>query len=275
MPSLRETQDLFARALLRGEPTPELAALVRGPADRSAHDSIAVYVRNYRGSLHRALEETYPVTRSLVGENYFTLLASHYIAGHPSTSRNLNAYGARFGEFLQEILPTRPEAAHLEYVADVAKLEWCWYWSYHAADNGPFDFDALAQVMASEEIDIRLLPSRSLSLISSPYPVHEIWSLVRSGSLEAGYILRRGDYRIVVSRTDGFIPRIRAVSREFWDILRRVVDGDSLKQICLDHSGEDDPEALVGFVAEAVRSRWIAGFETHACGQGGDDRESA
>ena len=75
----------------------------------TAARGVEVYRNNYRGNLHDTLASAYPVIRQLVGEQFFRLLAKHYIEHHPSHSGNLHCYGsemAKFPDAVSKILNT-------------------------------------------------------------------------------------------------------------------------------------------------------------------------
>src|SRR5262245_48093331 len=116
MPSLRELQQDFSRALLGGSDQ-AIAASVRG--DRlDPRQRVQIYRNHLRISLREALAATFPVIRRLVGEDYFAAVARAFVERHPPRSPVLAEYGADLPAFLAEA-PNAPA-----YLPDVARLEW-------------------------------------------------------------------------------------------------------------------------------------------------------
>lgn len=92
-----------------------------------------VYRNNVVVSLIDALADTYPVVQQLVGEEFFRAMAREFALAHPPTSPVMAFYGDGFVEFIGAF----PPAAALPYLADVARLEYCYVQVYHAAEEAP------------------------------------------------------------------------------------------------------------------------------------------
>ena len=93
----------------------------------------AVYRNNVMLSLIDALADTFPVTQELVGEEFFRVMAKHFVQAQPPRSRLLAFYGDSFADFVDSFAPAAP----VPYLADVARLEMCRVRAYHAADVPP------------------------------------------------------------------------------------------------------------------------------------------
>lgn len=124
-------------------------------------------------TLTDALAGVYPVTRRLVGDDFFVATARTYLTDKPPMVRCLIDAGADFADFLDGFDP----AAALPYLGDVARLEWAWHSAFHAADAVPIDATALRAVGADEAPGLRLFLHPSARLVSSRYPVHRIWQV--------------------------------------------------------------------------------------------------
>src|SRR5262249_18523791 len=80
----------------------------------------AIYQRNLLSNLRAALGAAYPIVRRLVGDAFFNEAADRFARVHPSTSGDLHRYGESFPDFIAAYAPARS----LEYLPDVARLEW-------------------------------------------------------------------------------------------------------------------------------------------------------
>lgn len=194
MPSLRESQERFAAALL-------------GPANPEPR--IGIYRRNVFGNWRSALAATYPVVRELVGVPFFDAMADHYADACPSTSGDLNEFGGELARFMRGY----PPLGGLDYVADVAALEWALDEAARAADarGSPA---GVAQRLAATPISrltrtrLRLHPAARL--VACGHPALRIWEIHQPGYAGAfAADLDAGGEWLLVTRPD----RVAAVER--------------------------------------------------------------
>lgn len=112
-----------------------------------------------------ALEETFPKTREALGHAEFNQLSRQYVE-HPGVAGfPLDQIGRIFADFL--------EARQIdEAVADLARIEWAWLESYHAAEAAPLQLADLAGLGEDSilEVGIRLHPSvRTVAFTNPPH----------------------------------------------------------------------------------------------------------
>src|SRR5205814_9966121 len=102
------------------------------------------------------------------GDAQFSESASdRYVQPQPPAGPCLFGYG----ETLPDFLATFPPCRHLEYLPDVARLEWAINRALHAEDAVALDPRWLASVPPDDvgRLTFRLHPS--VSLVESPWPV--------------------------------------------------------------------------------------------------------
>lgn len=164
-----------------------------------------VYRNNLVVSLAAALADGFPVTRRLVGEEFFLWMAREYILAEPPRSPVLIEYGDGFSAFIAGF----PPAAGLPYLAELAHLERLRVRAYHAADAEPVPIAMLAHQLRDPEqlpgTRLRLHPS--LHPLISAYAVVSIWMAHQGTELpgtlnaqdaESALVLRRQDDVLVV-----------------------------------------------------------------------------
>jgi hypothetical protein len=122
-------------------------------------------------SLRIAVENVYPVTRRLVGADFFTTMAEQFVANHPPNHGWLSAYGADFADFVAQYRP----AADLSYLADVARIEWARVRAANAPDAPGLDLKTLAGIDPEALEGLPLSLHRAASLVYSPFPAFDIW----------------------------------------------------------------------------------------------------
>lgn len=141
-----------------------------GPDGAPAPKRFNIYRNNVIVSLCEALRQTFPALSSLLGEDYFNALARAFIAQHPPASPVLIWYGQDFAAFIDGFEPLKA----YPYLADVARLEWAWLQSYHAADAAPLDPAVLGQVDPARLGGVRFAAHPATAVVVSPWPVLDL-----------------------------------------------------------------------------------------------------
>jgi hypothetical protein len=167
---LRDLQTEFAAALF--DERPELSARVRAGRFPAAQH-LQVYRNNVVASLTGALRAVYPVVEKLVGDGFFRYAAYEYLRAHRPRNGNLHDFGDAFASFLAAFGP----AAELPYLPDMARLEWAWHQSFHAADAPTFDLARLGAVPVERHATLRFVLHPSARLLTSDFPIVRIFEI--------------------------------------------------------------------------------------------------
>lgn len=246
MPSLPELQTGFATALADARRVAAVLPLFSGPPART-EARLAVYRGNVYGNLTKALAGAYPVTRKIVGDEFFDAMAREYAREHPSCSGDLNRYGERLAEFLAAF----PHTADLPYLPDVARMEWLAHLAYYAADPAPFDLAVLSRVTVGEYPTLKFRLTPACALLESRWPLARIWTVHQddyAGEFDVDF--GSGPDRILVHR-----PRWRAevlsLTAGDFRFLYSLSQGETLGTAL--EAGAGDP----GFDPSAALARWI------------------
>lgn len=195
MTSLPDLQQQFLSALYEPE--------TREPSDIapnqhfSAAQLFQIYRNNALTTLADALRAVYPVTRQLVGEEFFTHCAHRYIRQHPMRGGDIHDYGDNFPDFLQDFSPTNS----LPYLPDTAQLEWAWHTAWHAAEATSLPVMALQSIPPEQLANLRFTLHPSTQLLSSPYPTGSIWLAHQENeSLSSSISLDKGPEHLLIHR---------------------------------------------------------------------------
>ena len=186
-----ESQAHFSQALL--DPSIPVPDGVLRPDGKPAVRRFDIYRNNVVKSLVDALDEGYPVTRSIVGETFFRAMAGAFVRVHPPRSPCIIFYGDAFPAFIDRFEP----ASRLPYLGDVARLEHARRMSYFAADDRSADPLALRDFDAAVLPEIRLALRASCRIVRSEHP---IWSIWRYNTTDDRPALGSGAEDVLVSR---------------------------------------------------------------------------
>lgn len=174
MPSEPDTKEGFFAALTASEP--HVPDGVVGPDGAPDLIRFGVYRNTVASTLIEAVAATFPAVVRLVGEEFFTAAAGAFAAEEKPSSPLLFRYGAGFPDFLARL----PSLEPYPYIPDVARIDWAWLQSYHAADAPPLDPSALAGIAPERLESLRLALHPAARVIVSRFPVVTVWEANRS-----------------------------------------------------------------------------------------------
>lgn len=218
--SLRETQTAFA-AHLAGHDRADLVSSIAGD-QCTVLGRLQLHRHHVTRSIGAALAATFPTVAAVVGQEFFGLLASNFMAGTALEDPVLSRYGEHFPQFVS----AKQDKHGLPYLTDVVRLDWALNVAFHA----PFEPGLSAADLAGWSQDSLLslsvrLPTGS-SLIESAYPLDLIWQASQPSSpvdkvdLAAGpaclLVFRRSEDAAFAVLTPGeaaFIKRLRRGDR--------------------------------------------------------------
>lgn len=226
MPSLREIQIRFAEAVFNPESVVSgVPILAKG---LSSERRLRIYRNNVFTSLKEALRASYPIIVRLVGEGFFDHAAARYIRDYPPGSGNLHDFGGQFAEFLAAC----PGASELNYLPDVARLEWAFQQVYDAAESAQLSLAALAEVPSDRYEELRFQPHPASRLLASDYPILRIWQVHQPECRgETTVDLSLGGIQLLVIRRALEIE-IEPLSRGKYALLKALREGRTLGDAC-------------------------------------------
>lgn len=131
--------------------------LFAGPVDRillglKAHANTISHAR------HVAMEDTFPRTRALLGQERFHELARDHLDRAQALAQPFSQIGRAFPECLDGA------------ACDLARIEWAWLEAHGAADAPSFDLDAIACLTAEQVVGARVIRHPAARLASVGHP---------------------------------------------------------------------------------------------------------
>ncbi|MEX0807692.1 MAG: DNA-binding domain-containing protein [Dongiaceae bacterium] len=215
-PTLRELQSRFTAALLGGDLESIAPYVQTDPL--AAVERLHIYRNHTRISLAAALADNFPVTRRLVGGEFFEATAKRFVAAHPPSEPCLTAYGAGFPDFLTRFEPART----LPYLADVARLEWLRIDVTYTAPDRALDLAALGALSPVVQETLTLALGQSVRLQASLYPVDRIWHANQEPDVPAIDLNEGGCRLLIWANADGCrIERLTPGAHAFFDSASR------------------------------------------------------
>jgi len=164
------TTGAFAAALT--DPARPAPSQTQGREGRPDARRFAVYRNNVAVGLIASLEMRYPVTRRVVGDDFFRAMARAFVATNKPSSPVLILYGAQFPAFVQAF----EWAREIAYLPDVAQLENAWVEAYHAAEAAPLALTDLAAIDPGRLGEIVFEFHPAVRLLRFAHPAASIWA---------------------------------------------------------------------------------------------------
>jgi hypothetical protein len=253
MPTLLEIQ----RAVYRGLVERDREAVTPFLTNRAGIDRLDIYANTISVGLTKVLRLHYPAVQRLVGADFFDGAAQLFIAGHPPRAAYLDCYGDEFPEFLREFPPGRT----VDYLADVARLEWAVNCAIHAPDIEPFEFATLTAIDPGDRGRVSFTAHPSVHLVRAGYPVDLIWRVVLADDDRAlrAIDLSSGPVHLVVGRRSTGVEVVR-LEEKVWRFLAELYAGRPI-QAAINSCADFDAAAAL---AQHLAFGWFVAFKLAA-----------
>jgi hypothetical protein len=205
----------------------------------------AVYRNNIAAGLIGALEARFPVTRRLVGDDFFRGLAGAFIAAQKPASAVMIAYGAQFPAFVR----TFPPARELPYLPDVAALENAWVEAYHSAEAEPLTLAALAEIAPERWESLRFKAHPAARLLRFASPAASLWA-AHQGEGEPASPDVWAPEDVLIARPEAEVS-LRVLPPDGHDLFAALRDCATLGEAAVPMwaRGDDPGPHLVGFIS--------------------------
>ena len=230
---------------------------IRDDMKLSAKEHLQIYQNSIFGAKQKTLKDIYSVCFKLVGQEFFIAMINEYIPKNKSQSADLANYGAHFADFICTYQP----AKCLPYLADVARLEWAWHQLFYSPDPKGINFQELEKYYIASPEKIIFCLSPGSTIISSPYPIHQIWAANQDDN--------NNDQTIVLSENEmfyffvwrnGLQMRIDLLNPDEWQILTWIKNKPSFNELCTKIDDELPNVNFVELLPNLIRQGWLSEF---------------
>ncbi len=241
-----ESQRSFSAAAF--DPSAPLPVAVRDDRRLRAQSGFAIYRNNVVAGLINMIVQRFPVVHRIAGSDSFQAVAHRYVITEPPRSLILMQYGETFPRFVRSL----GSEAMLEYLADIAALEWARCRAYHAAAADPMTRDAFA-ALAPEQFDrVQILLHPSVALVKSRFPIVTVWES-NLGDGDGGMISRWCPEYALVARPflDVEVWRLSAGGHAFIGALKRLMPLSSALAAAMAADQGFDLRANLAMLSEA------------------------
>ena len=141
--------------------------VVRPSKTLSALERLDIYRGMYLLRMEEALAIDFPGLKRFLGDDEFMGLVARYVDVYPSRSYTLN----RLGDHLLDFLGTVDDLPKVEFVRELARLEFALTAVFDAEESAPLSEAAVRAVPQEAWENARLKPIAALRLLAFAYPV--------------------------------------------------------------------------------------------------------
>lgn len=207
----------------------EFAAYLCGASDTPPvdPDRATIYRNNVRLSLSAALAVNFPVTRALVGEDYFHQAARRFVRNNLPQRPDMADYGAEFPGFLASL----PDLDGYPFIPDVARSERAMIEALLAPHAPALTAEAFTTVAPDGFAELRFVAHPSTRLLRSAYAVADLWAAHRAANPD-------------LTRLDPHAPQAMLIVRREERIEWLSLDADAAQFTSTLLSGETIAEAV-------------------------------
>jgi len=220
-PMLERYYEDFSRWLVRAEGD----AVLDHVAEQADAPALAVYRNGFLRTCMDALKGNYPTVLSVVGADYFHVVALRYIELFPPRRRTLIGYGDEFPEFLAD-----SESRHgLGYLPDLARVDRAWLNVFLAKEEPALDQKSLDGILTSSIGITDIAPGlrATAAAVQCGHRCGGLWRSLREvGEIDA-VTLEREPETILIWRLRNRIE-IRELNRAEGEFAAAIVAGETL-----------------------------------------------
>ena len=224
--------------------------LSEGLANSIAADKqhrLQVYQTTTRLILADNIQKTFPITTRLVGEEFMSFAADHYIQENPLKMGDATFYEAQFPEFLGGFEPVKEHP----YLPDFAQLEWLKEVVYYADEQEMWTLKDIESLSAEAFLALPVQVSATVKWMKSDYPVVEIHDNFKEGGTEEAPQMENNAACVLVNRTEGKVA-VHQINEGFYDVLECLSTSQILEE-ALEKSACEDQEKLQGMIQDLFK----------------------
>lgn len=250
---LHELQTSFLRGIYNNSLEDIAYPFIKETSGKSAEQQLSIYRGSIFGGLKKALAETYPVTKELVGEDFFNMMLGQYIKTYPCHVQDLNDYGEELAEFIQGLKQVRS----VPYLAEVAELEWF----YNVCLNSEMEnnnLEELSLLNEEQQERIKFNFTNGAGLISARYPVDLIWDS-HVNSLEKDIDLKKECVYLIIWKNVNNVEINRLSDKQFY-FLKNIKNESSFSNACFEFLNKYPNANVTKMLADVIQQGWLRRF---------------
>ena len=153
---------------------------------------LEIYQKNLKSNAASALKITFPTVLKLIGDEVFAYAVTQLIKQDPPSSGDWGLWGERFSEVLKQLAALQ----EFPYVADIAALDFLLHQSAREKDS-ELDMNSISLLASCELDELRVVLNPALQLLTSEFPVVDIYSANHSSLEQSADYLQQAQQKLL------------------------------------------------------------------------------
>jgi hypothetical protein len=141
----------------------------------SAKRRLEIYAYGYKARLLGALAISYPMLKSVLGDDEFETLGHSYIDAYPSPFRSIRWFGDKLDNFLQN----HPHYKNQPALSELAKIEWIFDAVFDAQDADLLTVEKLGAIPPEDWMSLRFKPHPTMHRANLSWNVMQVWQAIK------------------------------------------------------------------------------------------------
>lgn len=216
---------------------------------------LQIYQNNLYMTAARSLSLSYPVVHKMIGEQAMRLLSRRLLSVELPSSGDWADWGLNFSALLaaSELHQEHP------YLAPMANLEWAFQCASRMQVE-KLDAESLQRLTESDLDTVVIKLQNSLTLVSSDYPLHGLWTVHRNGDktqlptkadLSNALSTPEGGCYLVCQSLNG--PNVVAITRDYFVWIDGIKSGKSIGKLL-----DEFPDfSFPNWLSESIKNNWL------------------
>lgn len=182
-------------------------------ARQTQFENFDIYINNCYLGLAANLQDKFPITQMILGDDFFENIAQKYIAQNPQKFGENNSFGENFAQFLNPI----GQEFNIEYVADIAEIEWARFLAEISKFEPAIDFEIIANSFGNGDFE-KIKLCKNVQIIGANSNAFEIYIAHLHGEIE-GLQPKICHQNILIWLDDEFNPQFKTISDFQYDLI--------------------------------------------------------
>lgn len=198
---------------------------------------LSVYKNNVFHSLSEAMQEIFPITQTMLGDECFKALCYHYICNAQPSGPILSEYGQQFASHLAK----QAELADYPYLTELANLEYQLLQLTHQQEYPTLTPEHIAQTidtLPTSIEDSHWIVAPCVHLVALSYPVGSLYQQL-SEQKEANVQIDWSQQEWLVLCKNELWGTFYSISEPEWQTLKHLQTGTSLSE-ATQHVSEEE-----------------------------------
>ena len=205
----------------------QIKDLIVGTEKVSVEVRLMIYGNAYRARLLEALESTYPVLKTCMGDDDFYQLGHEYIDTTPSIYKSIRWFGDQLPAFLRD----HEQYGDYPYLSELAMVEWTMTLVFDAKDSDVMTEADINQLTGDEWQALRIQFIPSMYLLNLSWNVLEIWQTISDEQKPPQAVCSASPVNWVLWRHE-LMNHHSSITQEEAFAIKRVMEGDTFAMLC-------------------------------------------